>query len=374
MTRHLRLSLILFALLVIVGSIAAAQSSLDSNDDAQSPGAESQPRLDKRYGDLVSVFSGDLHVPAGQDRRGMVVAVGADVLIEGRVSDVIVVMGNLEIRDGQVRNQVVGVLSELDLQGAEIGDQLVNVLGPLHRVDTFVDGQTVNVSLGNWFPGVTALFFWFRLLGSFASFIVIVLMVALVPERVQLIGDEVGRRYVAAFFVGILGYLGALVAFTLLAATIIGVPIAIFAFWALKWLGIAGLFYAMGRRIGRGLGREMSILGAVLITFTVYVAMKLLPLPLGPLGLIFSAMLWMLFLLLIEIPAIGMVILTRIGTSGTESMLPRDPFVVPANPPSKAAPRPPAAAPSTPSSEPPGAAPGPAVTPPSSVPPKDPTS
>jgi hypothetical protein len=119
---------------------------------------------------------------------------------------------------------------------------------------------------------------------------------------------------VTAFFVGLLGYLGWLIVFTLLSATVIGIPVALLAFYVLKWLGVAGIFCAVGRRFGAGIGREMSILGAVLLTFGVYALATLLPTPLGLFGLgLIWGVLGLLFFLLVEVPAVGLAILTRAG-------------------------------------------------------------
>ena len=41
--------------------------------------------------------------------------------------------------------------------------------------------------------------------------------------------------------------------------------------------GVGGIFFAIGRRLGRAFGGEMSLLGGILITFTVFAALRLLP-------------------------------------------------------------------------------------------------
>jgi len=315
--------------------------------------AQDEPpeRVD-RYGDLVSIFSGDIRVPSHVNRRGMVFSLGGDVVIEGTVREVIVVGGSVRVTGGKVRGQVVGVLSRITLEDAVIGDQLVNVLGGLTNRGSYIDGQTVNISLGNWFPGLTALVFWGRLFFLLAAFVMLLLLGALAPDRIRIIGEETPTRYVTAFFVGILGYLGLLVLVGLLSATLIGIPLALFGFYVIKWLGVGGVFYAIGRRIGRGFGAEMSVLGAVLITFAIYALIRVAPTPLGLPGMFLSSILWTLFFLLIEIPAVGMIILTRMGTraGGAASLV--GPPMVPAGP----APAYPAAPPAGPMAQPPAAA------------------
>lgn len=275
---------------------------------------EAPPPTRQRHGDLVSIFSGDIEVPANVDRRGLVFSLGGDVDIEGSAREVVVIFGSLRIT-GEVHDQVVGVFSHIELDGAEIGGQFVNVLGTLDETDSVIYGERVEVSpFGTWFPGVSALLFWFRMFFLFCGFIMLLLLALVVPDRIRAMGEAAPLRYVPAFFVGILGYLGMLVLFSLLSLTVIGIPLAIAAVFVLRWLGIAGLFYAIGRRLGRGVGAEMSVIGAVLLSFTLYALLKLAPTPLGVVGLVISGLLWTLFFLLIDVPAIGLLILTRLGT------------------------------------------------------------
>jgi hypothetical protein len=332
------LPLILLALLATsAGDGAAAPEDMDSD------------RQRERYGDLVSIFSGDITVPENVYRRGMVFSLGGDVEIAGTAREVVVISGSLRIT-GEVRGQVVGVFTDMDLDGAEIGGQLVNVLGGLEETDSYIDGPRINITpFGGWFPGVGALLFWGRMFMLFCGFIVLILLAAIVPDRIRVMGEEAPVRYVPAFFVGILGYLGLLVMFSLLSVTLIGIPLAMVAIFVLRWLGTAGLFYAFGRRLGRGFGAEMSVFGALLISFTIYGVLKLAPTPLGIVGLALSGILWTLYLLLIDIPAIGLVILTRMGSRPQPApAFGGGPTVI--TPPPAAAPPPPAGTPEPPTS------------------------
>ena len=79
-------------------------------------------------------------------------------------------------------------------------------------------------------------------------------------------------------------------------------------------MATAGLFFAIGRRFGRSLGREFSALGSVLLIFALYGALTLLPTAFGlwgiPLGVLLSAG----FFLAVQVPALGLLVLTRVGT------------------------------------------------------------
>jgi hypothetical protein len=105
-----------------------------------------------------------------------------------------------------------------------------------------------------------------------------------------------------------------LILWTLLAFTVVGIPVIWIGFVVLKWLGIAGLFFAVGRRIGRAFGAEMSVLGGVLLCFGLYTLVLMAPAALGLLpGLFALALIKLLFWLLFAVPGVGLAILTLVG-------------------------------------------------------------
>ena len=115
----------------------------------------------------------------------------------------------------------------------------------------------------------------------------------------------------------------------MLTVTFIGIFPALFAFYVLKWMGIAAIFFAVGSRLGRAVGASLSVLGSVLLVFAVYVVLMMAPTPLGWMGLAVVAVLKLIFFLAFEVPAVGLVILTRLGTqrSGVEVVEPPAPKV-----------------------------------------------
>ncbi len=290
------------------------------------------PRIELRRGDMISVFSGDIDIPANVRQRGSVVCVGGTVTIEGEVTqDVIVILGNLEVT-GTVGGEVISVLSDQRLTDARVLRDMISVLGTLELERTEVSGELVNIlsefnsdgvssfrgpqnRIGlPWFPSIWSLVFWGRLVLKLFVFVLLLLLVALAADRIRVIGDEAPVRYVSALFVGLLGYLGLCIVLSLLSVTLVGLPLALVAFYVLRWLGIAGVFFAVGRRLTGSVGREMSVLGSVLLVYAIYVVISLSPTPLGPWGLIVSALLWMIFFVFVDLPAIGLLILTRLGS------------------------------------------------------------
>ena len=103
------------------------------------------------------------------------------------------------------------------------------------------------------------------------------------------------------------------VVIVLLSATLIGLPIGIVLFVFLKWLGIVGIFHAVGHRIGRSMGRDLSLLGAVLVVFVPYALLVQLPLFFGLIGLLAAGMIGTFLWLFVEVPGLGMTLLTRAG-------------------------------------------------------------
>jgi hypothetical protein len=318
-----------FALFLALSAAVVLPAGVTRAQESDLPG---EPREVERWGDLVSVFSGDVHVPANVRQRGTVVCVGGTAVIEGRVTqDVVVIFGDLELT-GSVDGQVTGVLSSMELRGATVSRELVSVLGDLELEDSTVSrelvsvlgkldrdeltraaGQIVNIGFGRWAPSIWAVLFWVRLFHKFMVFVLLLVLVLLVPERIQLMGEEAAVRYAPAFFVGLLGYVGLWVLLGLLSFTVVGIPVALFAFYVLKWMGIAAIFYAVGRRLGRGVGFSPSVLGSVLLVFAIYVVFLLAPMALGWIGLVIVGVLQLVFLLLVALPAVGLVILTRCG-------------------------------------------------------------
>jgi len=315
-------------LCLLLASLAAAPA-LAAEDGAEA----STGRVVERRGDLVSIFSGEVHVPAGIRQRGSVVCVGGSAVVEGDVTqDVIAILCDATVR-GEVGGTVTGVRSDMSLRDATISRELVNVLGTLEMDNTTVHrelvnilgsldrdelsraiGQVVNIGFGgDWFPSVWALIFWVRLFHKFVAFVLILLIVLLVPDRVRAMADEAPLRYVPAFFMGLLGYLAMLVIVGLLTVTFVGIFPAMLAFYIVKWMGIAAIFYAVGRRLARGAGFSPSVLGAVLLIFGLYVLAMMLPSALGFAGLLLAGGMKLIFLLLVEVPAVGLAMLTRLG-------------------------------------------------------------
>jgi len=307
----------------------------DAPDAPDSPGV-----LDQRPGNDLSGVGQDITIPAGTTHDGEIVCVYGHVTIDGHVNgDVTVVAGSLEIK-GSVEGNVTGVASRMDIdKKAEIDGDVTNVGGSLRRNGATVQGQVVNIPFGISFPSwghglrsgwgdFAGFFFWWKLFAIFLFFVCALLLAALVPDRIRLISEEAPARLFTAFVFGLVGYVVFVFAQLFLTITLIGIPLVFLlylVFVVLKWLAMCGIFHQIGSRIGKAMGRELSLLGAILLGFLPFALLRFVPFCVG-----FS--IWFL----VEILAFGYLILTRVGTRGS-------PGVVPPSPAPTAAPSPPEA-------------------------------
>ncbi len=277
--------------------------------------------LDQRRDGELNGINQDITIRAGETHDGDVTCIRGHVTIDGHVNgDVTVVAGSLDLR-GSVDGDVTGVLSRLDFDAkSSVEGDVTNVGGSLQRNGARFQGQVVNVPFGitlpkwghRWGPGwgaFTGLFFWWKLFAIFLFFVCALLLAALVPDRIRLISDEAPDRLFTAFVFGLIGYVVFVFAQVFLALTIIGIPLVFLlylVFVVLKWLAMCGIFHQIGSRVGRAMGRDMSLLGAILLGALPFALLRFIPFCVG-----FS--IWFL----VEILAFGYLILTRVGTRGS---------------------------------------------------------
>lgn len=300
---------------VMAQETEANPDSNETGEVAESPSSTETDSLEMKVdrGDRVGVGN-PVRVASDETVAGDVVGIGTRVEIDGVVRGDVVAVGARVKISGEVRGDLVGVGSNLEISpGARIRGEVVNIMGTLED-EGGQTNQVVNISpgvhlpaLGNFPLGVLGFFtLWWKLLVLALVFVVLLLHSALVPDRVRIISDETPLRPVVAFLAGLLGYAALFVVSFFLAVTVVGLPLALlvyFAFKILQWLGFAGIFHYVGRRIGLLFGRDLSLLGAVLIGFLPFALIRFLPFCTG----------WFVWFLL-EIVAIGFVILTRAGT------------------------------------------------------------
>jgi hypothetical protein len=257
----------------------------------------------------------DAHVGVGEVHDHDIVAIFGDVNIEGTVTgQVVVIMGKLEI-SGTVEGDVVAIMSPVRLAGTAILDgQFVNIGGHLNRdEDARIEGEVVNLGFLDAIPfckgglaGFWKFMYLLKLISLGMLFLAILLITALVPQRLSVIAAAFPSRWGMAILAGILGYCVTIVLGFILICTIIGIPLAIGLFFAakvVKWIGLAAMFFLVGHTLGRNLfKRDLSHIAAVLGGFAVYALISLVP--------IFGGM----FSFVMGVLALGISILTRFGS------------------------------------------------------------
>ncbi len=347
-------------ILILGATFIAAPALADQTGDSPAAGgeesagsgraleeADESPPTRRVRGDRLAVGN-RLVVPADVIHDGEIVCIMCDLTVDGEVQGSVAVVGGSVRVSGKVRRDLVAVLSNVELTDtARIGGELVNALGRMRDDGAEVRRGYVDVPLilpvsDAERPAAVlgALLLWLRSMAVVVFLVLVLVLAALVPRRVRAISDATPHRYLAGLLLGLAVYLGLPFLITLLVATVVGIPLVPFAligFVVLTWLGRAAILHLIGERIGRMFGIEPSLLGAVLLGMVPYGLLLLVPLLAdGLAGLIFHVVLSGAFFLLLDVPAIGLVLLTRAGE-------PRHPAVetVPAGPAEGPPPAPP---------------------------------
>jgi len=256
------------------------------------------------------------HVAPGEIHEGDVVVILGDATVEGEVTgSVIVVLGKLRI-SGVVDQDVVAVLTDTQLdEGAAIEGELVSVGGRLDRAGgSRVEGEVVNLDFSEFVPfshgfdlsGLWRFLFIIKLVRLAALFVILVLIAALLPRRLEIMAAAFPTHWGWAIVTGIGAYAAFVIGFIILVFTILGIPLALalmFVMLATKWIGLAATMYLVGHTAGRNLfGRDLSHLPAVLGGYVAYALLCLVPF----FGFAFA--------LAMSVLGVGLALVTRYGS------------------------------------------------------------
>jgi len=211
---------------------------------------EVDPAEDARVyrGGEVSIMT-SIHIPANEVHRGDVVCIGCDAVIDGEVhGDIVVVGGSLDL-NGKAGHDVVCVLSEVNLgPDSSVHHDFVNVLSSLDDRGAHFGNERIVVepfiglpSIGGAFGVLGGIILWGKLLKIVVVFLVILILAIFVPERIRVLSDEFPVSYGLALVAGFGGYIVLWLVNTLLAISVIGIPVAILLhllFLVLKVMGL----------------------------------------------------------------------------------------------------------------------------------------
>jgi uncharacterized RDD family membrane protein YckC len=244
--------------------------------------------------EAVVRFGKDAELKANEAADAVVV-IGGSAKVSGKVREAVVTIGGDAEVSGEVGDAVVAVLGSIKIKPGAIVHDVVAVGGTVEVAEgARVLGQTQEVDLGGLHLGglPQGLKDWFihcvlkcRLLApqvrwvwavAGAFLLVYLLLTLALPRAVTVCVDELSRRPLTTFFIGLLVKLLAPLVVLLLAVTGIGlvvVPFILVALVAGALIGKAALMQYLGRQLGRQFGSAVLqkplvafLLGWILIT------------------------------------------------------------------------------------------------------------
>lgn len=287
------------------------------------PEAEQAPPAARILGDQT-VFFQDARVEADEIIRGDFVCIGCNLEIEGEVTgDVIVVGGRVRLaHDLEGELVTVGSVTVLE-PGITIDEDMVAVFSSLTDGGATVRGDRVYIPLpfpvGSGerpFQVLSSMIGWIKLLKLSIVFLVLMLVAATAPARVRLLGEELGPSLGLAMVLGFIAHAVVLVAYLLLAMSVVGaplIPVLALAFIIARIVGRAGVLYLIGQRLGQGFHWQLSVLAAVALGFVPYALLTALPFFFGLFGLVLGLLIAFVLKIFIDWPAMGIVLLTAGG-------------------------------------------------------------
>lgn len=271
-------------------------------------------------------------VPLGESNGEDIVSIGGRVVVRGKEEGDIVVIGGVLTISGEVSGNVVAVGSRVSLEtGAIIHGSVISVAGSADRApgveikDGFTSIDFPN--LGRFATGhglfryLVLLAFWLTVFATGIRFLVVLIIAAIAPARIEMALFEPRPSWIAAFFLGLLVYIvGHLLALLFCIVFPIGVALWI-ALHVSIWMGLASISLHIGRAMGRTVfGRDLTYFGAILAGFSLFALAGFVPC----FGWVLNTM--------ASVTGLGLMLLTRYGSP---KQLPRSPlpYVPPPVPP-----------------------------------------
>jgi uncharacterized RDD family membrane protein YckC len=243
-------------------------------DTEESEQIESTPEKSSVRHEAIFRMGSDAVLKAGHSADAVVVINGT-AKIHGKVHEAVVAVGgDIEI-DGDVRNSVVAVLGSVRAKkGAKISGDVITVGGTFDSADEVdFSGTPVEIDLGGLGEGLKKWVIhcvlklrllapqvgWVWVVAGF-FFLIYLLVAAILPAPVQACVNELTKRPVTTFFMGLLAKILVPLVLTLLAVTGVGVVVIPFIVAALVFGAMIGKV-ALLERIGSGLGMRFGISG-----------------------------------------------------------------------------------------------------------------
>jgi hypothetical protein len=225
-------------------------------------------RIDDHHSADYVRFGDDIHVGPDEHITGDVVAIGGEIIVEGKVSgDCVAVGGSIVLETGaEVTGEVVCVGGTLTLgDSSRVGRDAVSVWGGLEKSPTAYVGGNLSEVQGPIFEFPNYIFgyggmgydlwefftrlIWVLILGGLG-----IVAFHIFPSRMARLAETADRRGLVSFLAGLAGWILWLPVFVLLCITVVGIPVGIlFIFLTpiMTLLGYIGVARVTGAKIGR---------------------------------------------------------------------------------------------------------------------------
>lgn len=207
----------------------------------------------------VKVMGGHGELAKGRTTRHVTV-MGGSCDIFGRVTgDVTVMGGTVVIHDGAiVEHDLTTMGGHVEIEkGAEVRGRTVTFGGSIHRDKEAKVGHATDVGVVSTSGDKHERSFVQRVGDAISNtallFVLGVVMLAVAPKRMESLRVEVARSPMRQVGLGIVGFVGFLVAVVVLCITVVGIPVALIG----VLLGVVGLY--------AGMVAALTVLGAALV-------------------------------------------------------------------------------------------------------------
>lgn len=257
--------------------------------------------------DKLALFK-DIKIEEGQKIIGDIMAMFADIKVDGTVSgDVVAIFGEVNV-EGTVDGDAVSIFGSVRMgsNSTVTGDRVQIITGTYNRPrGSIVRGEEVSIffnnfglNAGGWIPLLLFIF----TVKTMIAFLLSVLLIVIAPERMDKISDQVVNNLPRNFGIGLLVVVGYYMFTVLGAMIIIGIPLIPILVPLMTLLGFTGntaVKYAIGRKILKGekYSRILQLFVGTLIYWILELTLVLKPI-----------------LYLAKIAGIGAVVDTKIGT------------------------------------------------------------
>lgn len=209
--------------------------------------------------DDVKVMGGHGELAKGRTTRHVTV-MGGSCDIFGRVTgDVTVMGGTVVIHDGAiVEHDLTTMGGHVEIEkGAEVRGRTVTFGGSIHRDKEAKVGHATDLGVVSTSGDKHERSFVQRVGDAVSNtallFVLGVVMLAVAPKRMETLRVEVARSPMRQVGLGIVGFVGFLVAVVVLCITVVGIPVALIGIL----LGLVGLY--------GGMVAALTVLGAALV-------------------------------------------------------------------------------------------------------------